>query len=406
MQRLALILLIVIFSFTPFTYAENISLLKAEELCARQNKEILVKEKEVEYLKHKLKELWGINFPPVRLSGTRVSDYEATYYSVSLTSLNINYIEGKTKKANAVKEYKDILLDLIMLKRKKIKEVRILFPKVFLLKERLKYVKEIHDLTLDKLNKDEKKLEKGIILPLEKMESELRLNRDKLRLLSIESEIEKNIEDLKSLLGLDIKEKIELGEMYEREFDLNNTMIKLFDNQPQIEFVDNEIYYLSKTRKGIFDPLMPNINLEYTYTYEHRDNPPQPEDNSWTVGLSLSLPIFDYFTISAKRKADKALMNKHILEKERVKEQLTFVLKKAYIDYQLSEKNVAASKQSYSISKERLALLDIQKEYKEISDYESDRAKTELDQNERALYNAQLDALIKKEELFYIAGDY
>jgi len=170
MKRLIITILFMVFILTYLTHAETVSLIEAEELCKRQNKDILIKEKEVEYLNHKIRELWGITFPAVNLSGTRYSSYEATYYSVALSSLKIDYLEGKTEKAKAVKEYKDALLGLILVKREKIREVRILFQKILLQKERLKYVKEIHDLTLDKLKKDKKKLEKGMILPLEKME--------------------------------------------------------------------------------------------------------------------------------------------------------------------------------------------------------------------------------------------
>lgn len=411
-----IIIIIILFLVYSNLCEASLTLTEAESTCLENNKEILIKEKHVDYLKYRLKETWGIDFPDIQLSASRKMDVEATYYSVTLSSLTIDYINGRSEKAKAVKEYKNSILDLIVLKRNKTREVRILFQKHFLLKERLQYTQEVYDLTLEKLNKDKEKLKKGIILPLEKMESELRLNRDQLRISSIRSDMKKNLEDLKMLFGMDVNKKLEIIKPEPKAFDIDRAMKKILTAQPSIKFVENEIRFLKKIKKELYEPFIPDVSVFYIYSYDKWDKnapaqydggPKPPGDaTSWTVGLSLTIPLFDIITIFPKVKADKTLMKKLKLEKESAKEKLIFSLKKSYISYQLSREKVETTEKSFLIAKERLSLLNIQKEYKEISDYESQRAKNELDGTEWQLYTEKLDNLNKREELFYILGDY
>ena len=231
----------------------------------------------------------------------------------------------------------------------------------------------------------------------------------------------KNIEDLKMLLGMKIGTTLELTKPEKQQFNIEEAMKRIWMDQPAIKYIDNELAYLKKVKKDVYEPFIPNVGVFYTYSYNKWDSGTTlestsiwgttstytPKDNrEWTAGLSLTIPLFDLVTIFPKVKADKTLMKKLRLEKESAKEQLVFHLKKSYVNYQLSEEKAEASEQSYKIALERLYLLDIQKEYKEISDYESQRAKDVLDQIETQLYYEKLDNLNKREELFYILGDY
>ena len=148
----------------------------------------------------------------------------------------------------------------------------------------------------------------------------------------------------------------------------------------------------------------PDLSLSASYERYLGLGPLDIYEESWGVGLTLSIPLIDSFANEKRVATARHGLRRHRLELEEAKQEIAFQVERAYLDRQaarealgVSETQVALARENYESARERYTL-EVSSFF-ELSEAETDLAKAELEQV-KAFYDLRL----AESELAYQTG--
>ncbi|MFA5007942.1 MAG: TolC family protein [Candidatus Omnitrophota bacterium] len=168
-------------------------------------------------------------------------------------------------------------------------------------------------------------------------------------------------EDLKKLLGLDMKDTIDVKDM------LTYTLVQLNErqflkeaylNKPEMILkslgIDIDEWGIKMARSNGLAQI--NANLGYDYRSNNVGDMFNSRHNNWNAGVVVRMPIFDGFSTRAKVDEAKAKYAQAVLSKENLTDQVTVDVKKSCLDLKESFSIIKSQRDNIDEAEEALRI--------------------------------------------------
>lgn len=292
-------------------------------------------------------------------------------------------------------------------------QVKQAFYGVLLSKELVNVSQKNYDVAKANYNNVDAQYKQGVSSEFDLLRSEVSLANAQPALIQAKNNLEMSKNSLKNLLAINLKKNIDVKGKFELENvskeDLETSNEILMKSNPMLISLNLQSSILDKNislQKAAYFPVLSGFA---NYQWQAQDNTLKFSNYNWantfSVGLTLSIPIFDGFRRSAK--VEQAEIQKTQLEitKTKTEEGLKIQLLQAELKMKESEERVNA--QQKSVDQAERALQIAQTRYKngigtqlEILDTQSSLVQTQVNYSQ-AVY----DFLIAKAEWEKTLGD-
>ena len=215
--------------------------------------------------------------------------------------------------------------------------------------------------------------------------------------------------ELSALLGIPIKGDMQFTEPAPGQTAASGALGALMEqalaSRPEIRVqeLDERLRDLALDR-ALWD-WAPDLSLSGSYQRYLGLGTLDTREETWGVGLSLSVPLVDTAATAKRVAAARHSLRQSQLELAEKKQQIALEVERAFHNHEtarealdLSEKQVASARENYESARERYAL-EISSRY-ELSDAQADLSKAELEQ-----VKAYYDLRLAEAELAYQTGE-
>lgn len=393
--------------------AEILSLEECIKISLSNNPTIKKYKYLINQYEYKIKHTLSSFYPTLTLSGSYTHKSTGTTianepdsYSISLNLNQLifngltrvyNYKISKLDKRVIVQNYNDAIRNLIYSIKEK-------YFKVLLYRSQIKVLKKIierrkEDLAIIKLKYDAGKENSASVLEMEsdlkQAEYDLLDKKENLELLKI---------SLSLLMGKEKDYNFMISEYRDNfpEFDKKTVVEKAKKLSPEINTarlqLQIEKYKLNST-KGEYFP-----SVDFTTSYKLNDEKFFPENKSWSIGLSISFPLFSGFSTPYAIKEIKSKIKSREEELKEIENNIKIKLYELLTKYNLLKKKREVIQLRYSSTYENYRLYRLKYKQGKISymwlrQKENELSKLELDK-EQIIYNirttlAEIEKYIK-----------
>jgi len=195
------------------------------------------------------------------------------------------------------------------------------------------------------------------------LKAKVRLENDRLSLITAQNDLSVARASLNHVLGFDVNNKIKvIGKLDIPEYaiDYENVVNNAFQYHPNL--LKNQFdLKASKASVGMaVSSFLPSIGAYYSYSWSHSDINELKNmfdtDYSWYLGIGASMPIFQGFSRIAE--VSKAKLNKmsQIKEMEQVKRDVALEAQQSYFYLNQAKKKIGVTQETVDSAEEDLRL--------------------------------------------------
>jgi outer membrane protein TolC len=193
------------------------------------------------------------------------------------------------------------------------------------------------------------------------LKAKVQLGNDSLNLITYANNVKLTEASLNSLLGLDINTPLEIDAKLEYgklEANLEDETRKALEKHPQIDKAKMGINQAHSSLTAARSANFPKISFSGDYSWSDNQFPEARRDwsnyDSWGIGISVSLNIFEGFSTTSKVRSAKAMLN---LAKENLKQSkrdLELAIKQAYLSVNEAEQKIRLTDEALKSAEEDL----------------------------------------------------
>jgi len=210
-----------------------------------------------------------------------------------------------------------------------------------------------------------RKFNEGTSSRFDVLQSKVQVSKVMPELVKAKNNIEIIKAEFKKLLSIDMKNEITLKDnslaysyidVRESEF-----LIKAYAGNPQMILrlmgIDMNRWSIEYAKSGYY----PQVNANFNYFYRYYDPAKmfQYKHSNWSVGGTVSVPIFDAFSTTSKVNEAKAKYEQARLAKDDVRDQVAVDIKRACLDMNESRTIIDYEKDSIEEAREALKIANI-----------------------------------------------
>jgi len=209
-----------------------------------------------------------------------------------------------------------------------------------------------------------KKFAQGSASKFELLQSKVQVSKLLPERVKSKNAIDSIMADLKKLLYLKMQDSIEVKEKLAFspiQLDEEGFLKNAYMNRPEMNLkllgIDINKWQIQTARAGGLPQV--NAGADYNYRSNNLDNMFNKRHNDWSIGFSVSIPIFDAFSTKAKVQEAKARYAQAHLDKENLNEQIAVDIKKACLDLKEAFSIIDATKDDIEEAREALKISEV-----------------------------------------------
>ena len=205
-----------------------------------------------------------------------------------------------------------------------INSIRKSFYNVLLAQDSYRVFKESYDNAVLNYNDIKNKYDQGLSSEFDLIRSEVRIKNIKPNVIQAENALSLATLSLKALMGIDMDQPVKAsGNLKEYETGLFQDMMKVdtsLVNNPDLKQFDLQNKQLQKTLELYKAQYLPVVSISGNYMYMAMNNDFKFGDYKWnpnsTIGLSVSIPLFDGFKKNSEIKQTRISLQQMELQRK------------------------------------------------------------------------------------------
>jgi TolC family type I secretion outer membrane protein len=197
------------------------------------------------------------------------------------------------------------------------------------------------------------------------LRAKVKLGEDRLGLITAQNNLSITRANLNDILGWDLDTPVEPMddlELQKPPLDLSSLTERAISQHPGVKMADAQRHQARASLGMAKSGRLPSLSASGSYSWYDSDLPEDAGDwkdhDSWSVGLSLSLPIFD--GLSTKSNIRQAQLNLAVTEEElkQTKREVTLAVKQAFLNLNEAEKRIQVTEESLELAEEERRLAE------------------------------------------------
>lgn len=349
----------------------RLSLEKALEIAQSENPTIKVADKEIEKKQYAKKGVIAGLFPNINASGGYTYTIKKQVFAMMGQSIKVGQsnnwnaglslslpIFAPTLTKSIELSAKDIELAVESARSSKqdlVNQVTKAYYQLLLAQDSYEVLKKSYAHSEANYEVVNNKFKQGVVSEYDKIRAEVQVRNLKPSVISAENAVNLTKLQLKVLIGLDANQNMEIegnlanyeNSMYAEALNVDTTMI---DNNTQLRQMKLQSEMLDKQLQVNKSAYLPSVSLSSQFSYVSMNEDFKFGNYKWnpysTVGLSLSIPIFDGNARSYKVKQTKLQMEQLTLNKLNLRRSLDVQVKNYMDNIQKSIEQVGSNKES------------------------------------------------------------
>ncbi|MFP4203718.1 MAG: TolC family protein [Opitutales bacterium] len=248
----------------------------------------------------------GLEAPPFNAFTSRVEGRLAIVDTDSYANYRIAELEHAVSRMEYEEALESIKEQTIFLYLTHLRDLR----KVGIIEGNIERERELLELARDQL-------EAGAAVEIDVTRAQVRLARERRRLLQARTEVENSLLELKALLDIEAEREVIAEESLLRSGDQPQPFAQeepvkaALGRRPELRSSEKGLEQARLSRKAAGWQRLPQVELFGEWGYDSDEPLDGQEGEAWLVGLRASIPIFEGFRIGAeKREADAAIREK------------------------------------------------------------------------------------------------
>jgi len=175
-----------------------------------------------------------------------------------------------------------------------------------------------------------------------------------------------------------------------------------FDSNPALLRLDEEIKRAESLARVIKSMRYPQVSMLVSYGYEWSRLPPEQDD--WTAGISLDMPLWDWHKSKMRTEQAYAYIDEIKNSRSLIKKQLSYELASAYLNYKSGIERIEIADEGLKFAQGSLELFE--KRYKDATATSAELLDAEQSYLQARLNYSQaiLDMRLAKAEMERITG--
>jgi len=243
-------------------------------------------------------------------------------------------------------------------------ETKRLYYGLLLAYETLRITQELVDQAQLHYENVKDKFEHGTASRFDVLQSKVHLTKLLPELVKARNSVKLMKEDLKKVLGVDMKDAIDVQDM------LTYTLVPLNEkkflkeaylNKPEMILrslgIDISEWGIKMARSNGLAQI--NANLGYNYRSNDVADMFNNRHSNWNAGIAVRMPIFDGFSTKAKVDEAKAKYTQAVLSKENLSDQVTVDIKKSCLDLKEAFSIIKSQRDNIIEAKEALRIAEV-----------------------------------------------
>jgi len=244
-------------------------------------------------------------------------------------------------------------------------EVKIRYYDLLRAKRLLQVAEELVHSSEEQVKREESLMEIGASTKAYLLRAKVKLGEDRLGLISAQNNLSIAKANLNDILGWDLETELEVvedltTEQFSLDFDdLAETALAV---NPSVKMAQEDVQQSEATLGMAKSGRLPNLSASGGYSWYDSDLPEDAGDwrdhDSWNVGLSLNLPLFDGF--STKSNINQAKLGQAVSEEnlQQSKRDVTLAVKQAFLNVTEAEKRMQVAGESLALAEEERRLIE------------------------------------------------
>ena len=233
-----------------------------------------------------------------------------------------------------------------------------------LAKEFVKVAEEAVDVAEKHLNNVKSLHEVGMASKFDLLRSEVQVANLKPQLIKARNNLEITKLGLKTLLGIDLSQPLEIkGELiYEAlEPDLEECLAKALRNRPEVSQLNYQKQMAEETVKLARAADLPSVALSGTYNFwaDKLNFKKDTWQSFYAVNLVLNIPIFNGFSASARVAQSKALIRELELTRKGLEETVGFEVRQAILNLKEAKESLLSQEKNVEQAQESLRIAEL-----------------------------------------------
>ena len=214
----------------------------------------------------------------------------------------------------------------------------------------LKNVKSLHEV--------------GMASKFDMLRSEVRVANLKPQLIKARNNLEIGKLGLKTLLGIDLSQSLEIkGELiYEAyEPDLEECLAKALRNRPEVSQLNYQKQMAEETVKLVRAADFPTVALSGTYNFwaDKLNFQKDTWQSFYAINLVLNVPIFNGFSASARVAQSKAMIRELELTRKGLEETVGFEVRRAILNLKEAKESLLSQEKNVEQAQESLRIAEL-----------------------------------------------
>ncbi len=371
--------------FTGLVYSQNLTWEEARSLSQKNNPSLRASRSQIESSQAKVRAALGDFLPQLTGSGSYAKSNTATSleseedYALSLTAQQ-SLFSGFKSKASLDSSRVNLAiarLELAVLESQIFRDLRVAFISVLYSKEEIELLKKIYarkeeNKKLIELRYEGGRENRGTFLRVIAQEAQAKFEVER----SVRA-YRLTLRNLAQWMGQDGPMTYEiLGDLEEKKIAETSNFINLATQHPTYKKSEFTLKGAHASLRESRSSFFPSLSMSATGRRKGSDFP--PKSDSWSVGASISYPLFsggkDYFSIAQS----KLEIEKSTSELEKIRRELEFNLESSYIDLENAYSQSEVQKQFLRSAEERATVARSQYSQGLISYQDWDLIETDL----------------------------
>ncbi len=239
----------------------------------------------------------------------------------------------------------------------KVKEA---YYRALLTKDLLELNREVSRQIEEHVLQTEIRYENGLASRLELLRARVELDNQRPDLTEANNRYRQTRSALKALLGIDMNKTIELKDTFDtrnhefKKFEPNKEISKTLKNNPSIQALKIQNKMVQKNLTVARSERYPNIFALYNYNYDRPDRGIDEWGESWSIMLSVELPLFTGFATRGKIKSARANVYKIEHTLQEVKKNIILAAENAVLKLNREKETIQSQVKNVSQAREAL----------------------------------------------------
>lgn len=197
------------------------------------------------------------------------------------------------------------------------------------------------------------------------LRAKVKLGEDRLNLISARNNLSVARANLNDILGWDLDTPVEVVDNLAVErssLDLAALIEEAISRHPSVKMAQAQLQQAKASVRMAKSGRMPSLSASGSYSWGDSDLPKDLTDwkdhDSWRVGLSLGLPIFDGF--ATKSSIRRAQLNLAVAQEDlkQAKRDVSLAVKQAFLNVNEAEERIQVTEESVALAEEETRLAE------------------------------------------------